>query len=276
VLKLPPDATVTQVLSDNEPLTLRPEHGELSLAALPGSHTWSVDWRTNEGASLLTRSSRLGFEAPASNLSLTLKLPEDRWVLFVWGGGVGPTVLYWGELLVFVVLALLVGRSRLTHVATREWLLLGLGLSTFSWLALGAFALFIAVFEWRARGLPWRDARRFNLLQVILALLALLATLSLVAAVPQGLLARPDMRISPTPSGNELSWFIDAAHGALPLPAVVSVSLWWYKLAMLGWALWLSFALTRWLRWAWQVFARDGLWMREDGAATASGEGASA
>jgi hypothetical protein len=29
---------------------------------------------------------------------------------------------------------------------------------------------------------------------------------------------------------------------------------------MLAWALWLSFALTRWIKWAWQVFARDGLW----------------
>jgi len=41
---------------------------------------------------------------------------------------------------------------------------------------------------------------------------------------------------------------------------VLSVSLWWYKAAILGWALWLSFALTGWIKWAWQVFTRDGLW----------------
>ena len=37
-------------------------------------------------------------------------------------------------------------------------------------------------------------------------------------------------------------------------------ALWWYKVAMLGWAVWLSFTLTRWIRWAWQVYSREGLW----------------
>jgi len=41
---------------------------------------------------------------------------------------------------------------------------------------------------------------------------------------------------------------------------VISVSLWWYKLAMLAWALWLSFALLRWLPWAWNAFRADGWW----------------
>ncbi len=58
----------------------------------------------------------------------------------------------------------------------------------------------------------------------------------------------------------QLSWFIDQTRAELPRSGVVSVSLWWYKVAMLAWALWLSFALTRWIRWAWQVYSREGLW----------------
>ncbi len=35
-----------------------------------------------------------------------------------------------------------------------------------------------------------------------------------------------------------------------------------FATSMLAWALWLSFALTRWVGWAWQVYAREGLWRR--------------
>ena len=68
------------------------------------------------------------------------------------------------------------------------------------------------------------------------------------------------MRISGGGEYGLLEWFIDQTRDALPRPGVLSVPLWWYKIAMLAWALWLSLVLTRWLRWAWQVFAGDGLW----------------
>jgi hypothetical protein len=261
-LHIPEDAVVTTVLSDGQPLALRPEHGELSLSALPGAHTWSVSWRSPAGVHLITRSPQVAQAAPASNLRLAMQVPQDRWVLYAFGPGVGPTILYWGELLVFIVAALWIGRSALTPLPARDWLLLGLGLSTFSWLVLGLFALFIALFQWRARHPAPAERRRFNLLQLASALLAVVAILAVVAAVPQGLLAQPDMRIEPITYNGDLTWFIDQAAEQFPTPRVLSISLWWYKLAMLAWALWLSFALTRWTRWAWQVFMHDGLWRR--------------
>ena len=63
------------------------------------------------------------------------------------------------------------------------------------------------------------------------------------------------------PSPREgLTWFIDRTGPELPQPFVVSVSIWFYKLAMLLWALWLSFALLRWLPWAWRQFSSHGIW----------------
>jgi hypothetical protein len=259
-LKLPQAARVTSVQSDGQELGLRPEHGELSLAALPGAHMWSIYWQEETGAGLLTRSPAVALSAPASNVTLSLRLPADRWVLCAFGAGVGPTILYWGELILFVIVALLIGRSALTPLATKEWLLLGLGLSTFSWGVFALFVLFVALFEWRARQGAAAEPRRFNLVQIALALLAVTAVAAVVAAVPRGLLAHPDMRIVGTGPEGELSWFIDQAHEQLPRVGVLSVALWWYKLAMLAWALWLSFALTRWIRWAWSVWSRDGLW----------------
>ena len=52
--------------------------------------------------------------------------------------------------------------------------------------------------------------------------------------------------------------------GTLPRPFVLSVSLWFYKAAMLAWALWLSFALVRWVRWAWQAYGTTRLWLSRD------------
>ncbi len=262
-LTLPADAVVTEVRSDDAVIALRPEHGELSLAALPGRHSWVIDWRSTGGTSLVARVPSITQAAPASNLHLSLRLPEDRWVLWVIQRGIGPTVLYWGELLVFVVAAWLLGRSRLTPLPARDWLLLGLGLSTFSWSVLALFVLFVAVFEWRSRQGTPADARRFQLQQVGCALLAVAAIMAVVAAVPRGLLAHPDMRIEPYAGPGVLSWFVDQSAERLPSPGAISVSLWWYKFAMLAWALWLSFALTRWATWAWEVFTREGLWREQ-------------
>jgi len=260
ILRLPPDAEVTVVRSDADVLGLRPENGELPLPALPGRHSWTVGWRDATGTRVLSRSPAVGLSAPAGNLSVRVQLPQDRWVLYSFGRGIGPTVLYWGELVVFLVAAWLIGRSRLTPLGTRDWLLLGLGLSTFSWGVLALFAVFIAVFQWRSRAAAPTTAERFNLMQVGLALLAVAAVLSVVAAVPRGLLALPDMRIAGGGEPTALHWFFDRSADALPQAGVLSVSLWWYKLAMLAWALWLSFALTRWIKWAWEVYSREGLW----------------
>ncbi|HYM41174.1 MAG TPA: hypothetical protein VET46_00275 [Steroidobacteraceae bacterium] len=266
VVHLPDDAEVTLVRSDNDTLGLRPEKGELSLPALPGRHTWTVNWRSATGAAVVTRAPAVSLASPAGNLHIGMRIPEDRWVLYAYGPGIGPAILYWGELIVFIAIAWLIGRSRLTPLPARDWLLLGLGLSTLSWSVFGLFVLFVALFQWRAASGAAADWRRFNLLQVGLAVLAVAAVLCVVAAVPGGLLARPDMRISGGGDYGALEWFVDQTRDGLPRPGVLSVSLWWYKIAMLAWALWLSFVLTRWLKWAWEVFARDGLWRSQPAA----------
>ena len=42
--------------------------------------------------------------------------------------------------------------------------------------------------------------------------------------------------------------------------------MWIYKMLILAWALWLSFALVRWLPWAWKCFSSDGLWRSQKDA----------
>lgn len=262
LVTIPEDAQVSVVRTDSSTLAIRPEHGILSIPALPGSHTVEVRWQTGNGVTTAARASHVALSAPASNVHVSVSVPDDRWVLYAFGPGVGPAVLYWGELLVFLAIAIVVGRSGRTPLTTQDWLLLGLGLSTFSWLALAAFALFVVVFQARRRAEPApASAARFNLMQAGLALLAISAFVALITAVPTGLLSSPDMRIAGSHStSGAFQWFIDQTATELPAPGLISVSLWWYKLAMLAWALWLSLALTRWARWAWEIFRKDGLW----------------
>jgi hypothetical protein len=161
------------------------------------------------------------------------------------------------------VLALLLGRLTRSPLATHEWLLVGLGLSTFSWSVLLLFAVWVFAFVWRSRWTaevaPWV----FNATQIVLALLTLLALGSLLAAIPNGLLGSPDMHVTGAAShAGHLEWFHDRVAELLPRPVAISISIWFYKAAMLAWALWLSFAVVRWVRWAWDAFSAQKLWQR--------------
>lgn len=71
----------------------------------------------------------------------------------------------------------------------------------------------------------------------------------------------PDMHIAGNGSdASLLRWYEDRTTGTLPSVWVFSLSLWFYRIAMLLWALWISFALLRWLRWGWECFSHHELW----------------
>ena len=148
-VKLPPGARVTAVTADGENIPVRMEKGELPLALLPGAHRIQVNWQSDDGTSVLTRLPNVDLEAPSSNVNTQVRLPSDRWVLYAGGTGIGPAILYWGELIAFILLAVGVGRTRRTPLRTYEWLILGLGLSTFSWSVLLLFAVWIFAMRWR-------------------------------------------------------------------------------------------------------------------------------
>ncbi|HXD38260.1 MAG TPA: hypothetical protein VN624_16520, partial [Rhodanobacter sp.] len=147
----------------------------------------------------------------------------------------------------------------------RHWLLLGLGFSAFAWSAYALVVVWLILLGLRARGalLEQTGRIRFNLMQLGLALLTTLALAVLIGAVPKGLLGLPDMHVAGHASDAwNLRWFADQSAGVLPGGGVLSVSLWFYKLAMLAWALWLANALIGWLQWAFEAWTRGGYWRK--------------
>ncbi len=263
-IRLPAEARVTAVHADNRPIAVRPENGELTVSLLPGAHALNVAWQIDEGTGLRTRAPAIDLRSPASNVATHMTMPENRWVLLAFGQGVGPVILLWSELAVFVVLAVLIGQSRHSPLRVHEWLLLGLGLSTYSWWVLLLFAAWLFAMRWR-EGAATASRAGFNLRQIALGVLSVAALGALVAAIPAGLLGTPDMHVAGHGSyAEQFAWFLDQSEGPLPRPGLISVSIWWYRAAMLAWALWLSFALLRWVPWAWRAWSRDGIWRRRD------------
>jgi len=204
--------------------------------------------------------------APASNIELSLSKPRDRWLLGTSGPELGPAVLYWSELLVLILFALILGRIGLAPLKTWHWLLLGLGFSTFNWPVLGVVVAWLLACGAREKWQTDVNWWRFNLIQTGIGGLTVIALLSVVTALPQGLLGTPDMHVAGYNSyGDLLSWFADSSDSALPIASVVSVPLWIYKALILAWALWLSFALLRWLPWVWRCFSSQGYWRSKKG-----------
>ena len=261
VIKLPADAEVTAVAIDNQAQTLRAEGGALTVPILPGEHSIQIDWRNSGEMSLFTSTPNVDIGAPASNITMSLTRPKDRWLLGTKGPELGPAVLYWSELAALILFAMILGRVGLSPLTSRHWLLLGIGFSTFSWAALGIVAVWLLACGAREKWQPDVDWWRFNLIQVGIGGLTIIALLFIVTTLPAGLLGTPDMQVAGNNSyGNVLGWFADRSISNLPVATAITVPLWVYKALILAWALWLSFALLRWLPWVWQCFSSQGYW----------------
>ena len=266
VLRLPEGAEISEVRIDGQVEPLRADGRDLTVPILPGSHAIAVTWREASGVDSMTGTPDVDLGAPASNISLRLTLPQNRWLLGTNGPRLGPAVLYWPELAVLVLFALLLGRISWTPLKTWHWLLLGLGFSTFNWPVLAVVVAWLlsagAREQWRSLIPPWR----YNATQVLFALFTVIALLSIIVSLPSGLLGAPDMHVTGNgSSGNSLVWFADRSDSLLPLASAWSVPIWIYKVLILAWALWLSFALLRWLPWVWKTFAKEGFWHSRKG-----------
>ncbi|HDP88403.1 MAG TPA: hypothetical protein ENN42_00340 [Thioalkalivibrio sp.] len=262
-IRLPEGVTLQTVTIDGLAQPIRQEDRRVTLPLRPGEQRVRLDWRAPEGigASLSTPMVDLG--SPSVNVELVLEPGRDRWVLWTRGPLLGPAVLFWGVLIVIIVLAAGLARVPLTPLRTLQWLLLGVGLSQVP------IAVAVIVVGWllalgaRARLKADMDAMAFNAIQLGLGLLTLIALIALIFAVERGLLGLPEMQIAGNgSSAHQLKWYADRAEATLPQAWVFSAPLMVYRLLMLAWALWLAFALLGWLRWGWQCFSEGGLWKK--------------
>jgi hypothetical protein len=260
VITLPKDAELLGVTRNGASIGARMLDGKLSLPISPGAQKYDVRFRDNTEMSARIGTPEVSLGLPAANITLTVSLPNDRWLLAAFGPAVGPAVLFWGELVVAIILAWLLSRWRSASLRFHHWLLLVLGFSTFSWLALVVVVAWLVALDWRAGNAPETNWK-FNLAQLGLAGLSLIALVCLFASIRNGLLGSPDMVVRGNGSwAGHLQWFSDRSVDALPTASVISLPLWVYNIVMLFWALWLAWAVVGWLRSGFSAWMSCGYW----------------
>lgn len=273
-IRLPSGAEPTLLKVDGRELPLPGPGSEagaesadtLEVPLVPGRQSVTVRWREPRGIAPRLRPATPDLGSPAVDLDLSIRMPEDRWVLFAQGPRIGPVVLFWGVLAVLAALALALGRVRHTPLRFWDWLLLGIGLSLAEVWVLVLVAGWLLALGLRRQLGAQIPRWRFNLIQVALGLLTLGALAALVGAVSQGLLGAPQMQILGNGSeGQWLRWYQDRGGPALPQVTVYSVPMWVYRGLMLAWALWLAHRLLGWLRWGWEGYSRPVLWREGEG-----------
>ena len=266
LVQLPPDAQLEAVQLNGADVAMQRQGTAVTLPLGPGSQEASIRWQAPDGVALVTRTPQVSLASPASNIELRLHLPRSRWPLLLTGPALGPATLYWGLLIVILGAALALGRIIKARgldipVNAWQWALLALGMSAIN--ALGSLFVVAWFFALEARGrLPLTKARwKFNLMQLGLALLTIIAFANLFATIPQSLVSTPDMQVAGNASGNYYyQWYQDRSAAALPQGQVLSLPIWVYRTAMLAWSLWLVFALLRWAPWGWAAYSREALW----------------
>ncbi len=260
-LVLPEGAELQAVTIDGSAQPVRQEGRRVTLPLVPGRQSVTLDWRTREGLGVLYRSPRVELGLPSVNTTTRVELGRDRWTLLAGGPRLGPAVLFWSTLAVVVLVAAGLSRVPWTPLRFHHWLLLGIGLSQVPlWMAAVVVGWLLAL-GLRGHAEPPLRPVLFNLMQVGLVLLTVLALGYLFAAIQHGLLGQPEMQVAGNgSSAHDLRWYQDQAGEVLPRSWVLSLPLLVYRLLMLAWALWLAFALLRWLRWGWEAFSSHGAW----------------
>ena len=261
-IKLPDGAQVTSLKLSGQSSPVRMEANQLIVALRPGSQNLSVTWTNPQ---LLESSSIAGsivLPVESSNITTEINVPEDRWTLWTFGPTIGPAVRFWGLLLGSFIAAAVLAQLRLSPLKSVAWFLMLVGLTQVSLLSAMVVIVWFFLLSWRGT-MTW-EGRPFlrNLFQLFLIGLTISFFLVIIALLNVGLLGSPRMFIIGNYSNSGMLQWTDPRCGLqLPQPGCITVSIWWYRLLMLLWALWLASSMVRWLPWAWKQFSHGTVFL---------------
>lgn len=269
LVELPADAEITSLSHNDKSIPVRKEGAKLVVPLRPGEQSVSISWKINTPLGVRARGEEVRLPVEVANIQTTINVPDDRWVWWAAGPRRGPAVRFWGILICSLLAAVALGKMSRSPIHTLSWMLLVIGLIQVPLPAAATVVVWLFLLAWRGSERPQTlGAGWFNTLQVFLILITAVSLGILLTAVGEGLLGNPEMFIVGNGSSRtSLRWFQPRGDGVLPTPAVISISIWWYRFFMLAWALWLAMSLIRWLRWGWVNFSAGGIFRRRPKAA---------
>lgn len=260
---LPEKSLLQTVIINGQNKPLHLEGQKLTLPINPGNQEITVSWQESIPISTKISTSPVNLGQESVNANLSLSLGQDRWLVFTTGSKFGPVILFWGQIVVIIILSLGLGKVTLTPIKNWQWFLLLLGLSQVPLESAMLVVSWLMVLGWRFMKSD-ENSRYFNLLQASIVMLTFASLTILFAAVAQGLLNVPDMRVTGNNStAYTLNWYVDRSEAQLPIESAISLPLISYRVLMLMWSLWLAVSLLNWLKWGWECFSYQSLWHKK-------------
>jgi hypothetical protein len=262
-IEIPAAADVTSLTQNGTPIPVRRDGLRVIVPLQPGEQTISAQWTTDTSLGLYAAVDQVRLPVESANITTVLNVPQNRWILWTHGPLRGPAVQFWIIIVCSLIAAQILARLKLSPLTTLEWTLLGIGLTQVDLYGVIVVA-WLFLLAWRGsesfqRQRPWL----YNLSQILLLGMTGMALLLFLNVLGAGFLGHPEMFIAGNDSsGSYLQWYQAHADNALPVPGCLSVSIWWYRLLMLLWALWLAASLVRWLTWGWSQFSKGGFTRR--------------
>lgn len=268
-IKLPADANLVSVTNNSKSQPSELKGQNLSINITPGEQVIKVKWTQNNSSKLRFESPEIDLGLPAVNIETKIKLPKNRWVLFVKNELVGPAILIWGVLPVILLISLIIGFGVKTPLTFISCFVLLLGLSqtdiALNFIIIGWFVAMSVRYDQKLNNTNKPSNKRallFNLQQFILACWTIIAIFGLFSAISQGLLGSPDMKISGNGSSSyNLIWYDDFSGNIMPKYWIISFNVIFYRVLMLFWALWLAAKSLNWIKWAWQCYSKGDYWL---------------
>ena len=252
-----------EIAHGNETSTpaLQLEGRKLSLPLLPGAQRITVEWRQPTGITAWFRTPAVDLGLPGVNATVDIALPHDRWPLALGGPRAGPAILIWGIIATMALVAFGLARTGVTPLRWHHWFLLAIGLTQITVIDAALIVIWLLALGVRKKHGEHSSGGVFNLVQVVLAFLTLIALCMLFMAVQASLIGYPDMQVEGNfgDPGN-FAWYQDRHGDTLPQPWVLSLPMLVYRGLMLLWALWLAYSLLKWLRWGWEAYTAGGYW----------------
>ena len=242
---------------------VRMEGEKLVVSLKPGSQNLSVAWTTPQSLENDSKAGSIALPVESSNITTVIRVPEDRWTLWTYGPQIGPAVRFWGLLIGSLLAAGILARLNLSPLRAVAWLLLLIGLTQVSLVPAVIVVLWFFLFSWRGSTAWEGNPLLRNIFQIFLIGMTLAFFAVMILLLNEGLLGSPRMFIIGNYSNTwMLQWSEPRCGNLLPQPGCVTISIWWYRLLMLLWALWLASSMVRWLPWAWKQFSRGAIFLR--------------
>ncbi|MBW1643056.1 MAG: hypothetical protein JRJ76_09480, partial [Deltaproteobacteria bacterium] len=241
-ITLPEGAKLQQVKISGKMQPIKEQKQEVIIPLKPGIQAVDLQWYQSSGSSLLTTAPSVNIGKDAVNADVIFQMPRNRWILMTTGPRLGPAVLFWSYFAVIILAAFGLGKVTWTPIKTRQWLLLGLGLTQIHPLAAIMIVGWLLALGLRQKHQFSKSWFSFNATQIILVAWTVIA--------------------GNGSSDFWLHWTQDRIDGTMPQPHVLSLPLFVFRILMLLWALWLAHSLLKWLRWGWQCFSEGGLWKK--------------